>query len=143
MEKPATIKQNYAKPDPVAVLDGFNDLDREGLDEFIKQYGLAMDLDDIAFCQQYFKNEEKRCPTITEIRMIDTYWSDHCRHTTFGTIIEDVDIQPDYIRETYENYLELRKTLYAGRNDKPVTLMDLGDHWHQGAQGRWHAAHCP
>lgn len=73
MEKPATIKQNYAKPDPVAVLDGFNELDEQGLADFIKQYGLAMDLDDIKFCQQYFKDEEKRCPTITEIRMIDTY----------------------------------------------------------------------
>ena len=125
MEKPATIKQNYAKPDPVAVLDGFNELDEQGLADFIKQYGLAMDLDDIKFCQQYFKDEEKRCPTITEIRMIDTYWSDHCRHTTFSTIIEDANIQPEYIKETYENYLELRKKLYAGRSDKPVTLMDL------------------
>ena len=136
MEKPATIKQNYAKPDPVAVLDGFNELDEQGLADFIKQYGLAMDLDDIKFCQQYFKDEEKRCPTITEIRMIDTYWSDHCRHTTFSTIIEDANIQPEYIKETYENYLELRKKLYAGRSDKPVTLMDLATIGSQGAQSR-------
>ena len=125
MEKPATIRQAYAKPQPVAVLDGFNDLDGQGLADFIRQYGLAMDLDDIRFCQQYFRDEEKRCPTVTEIRMVDTYWSDHCRHTTFGTIIEQAQIQPEYIRETYENYLELRQTLYAGRTDKPVTLMDL------------------
>ncbi len=125
MEKPATIRQVYEKPAPVAVLEDFNSLDDQGLQDFIKKFGLAMDLDDIKFCQQYFKEEEKRCPTITEIRMIDTYWSDHCRHTTFGTIIEEADIQPAYIRETYENYLELRKTLYAGRQDKPVTLMDL------------------
>ncbi len=124
LEKPATIRQAYEKPAPVAVLEGFNSLDEQGLWDFIGQYGLAMDLDDIRFCQRYFKEEEKRCPTITEIRMIDTYWSDHCRHTTFGTIIEKVQIAPDYIRETYEDYQKLRETLYAGK-DKPVTLMDL------------------
>ena len=125
LEKPETIRQTYAKPEPVAVLEGFNGLDEAGLAKFIADYGLAMDLDDIKFCQLYFKDEEKRDPTITEIRMIDTYWSDHCRHTTFGTVIEEADIQPEYIKETYKNYLELRKKLYAGRSDKPVTLMDL------------------
>ena len=98
MEKPATIKQNYAKPDPVAVLDGFNDLDREGLDEFIKQYAWQWIWTTSLSASSILKMRRNVCPTITEIRMIDTYWSDHCRHTTFGTIIEDVDIQPDYIR---------------------------------------------
>ena len=83
-----------------------------------------MDLGDITFCQKYFKETEKRTPTITEIRMIDTYWSDHCRHTTFSTRIEDVEIESDYVKDAYNEYLELRKTIHAGK-DKPMTLMDL------------------
>ena len=82
-----------------------------------------MDFDDIKFCQSYFKDTEKRDPTITEIRMIDTYWSDHCRHTTFSTNIENVDIETPYIKETYDEYLEIRSEL--GREEKPVTLMDM------------------
>ena len=126
LEKPQTIHQNYPMPDLPEVLDGFNDLDEAGLKKFIEKYGLAMDLADIEFLQNYFKNEEKRDPRITEVRVIDTYWSDHCRHTTFNTIIEDADIKPEYIKETYENYLELRKKLYINRPDKKITLMDLG-----------------
>ena len=83
-----------------------------------------MDLDDIIFCQDDFKNTERRDPTITEIKMIDTYWSDHCRHTTFSTIIQNVDIQADYIKDTYQEYLLTRDDLYKGK-DKPITLMDL------------------
>ena len=82
-----------------------------------------MDFDDIKFCQSYFRDTEKRDPSITEIRMIDTYWSDHCRHTTFSTNIENVDIQTPYIKETFDEYMEIRSEL--GRNEKPVTLMDL------------------
>ena len=83
------------------------------------------DLDLFAlFCQDYFKNTERRDPTITEIKMIDTYWSDHCRHTTFSTIIQNVDIQADYIKDTYQEYLLTRDDLYKGK-DKPITLMDL------------------
>ena len=82
-----------------------------------------MDFDDIKFCQSYFRDTEKRDPTITEIRMIDTYWSDHCRHTTFSTNIENVKIDTSYIRETYDEYIEVRNEL--GRGEKPVTLMDL------------------
>ena len=85
-----TLDTKYELPSDVAVLEGFLELDRQGLADFIKEYGLAMDLDDIAFCQSYFKEKEQRDPTITEIRMIDTYWSDHCRHTTFSTIIDQV-----------------------------------------------------
>ena len=82
-----------------------------------------MDLGDIQFCQKYFRDTEHRDPTITEVRMIDTYWSDHCRHTTFLTQISDVDIPTDYIRETYDAYCTVRQEL--GRGEKPMTLMDL------------------
>ena len=85
LEKPETLRTAYEIPTTVAVVEGFTALDRAGLEEFVRKYGLAMDVEDAAFCQRYFQSE-KRDPTITEIRMIDTYWSDHCRHTTFGTI---------------------------------------------------------
>ncbi|MFR8759570.1 MAG: phosphoribosylformylglycinamidine synthase [Negativibacillus sp.] len=124
MELTKTLHTPFDVPADVAVLEGFCELDQQGLQEFIDQYGLAMDLGDITFCQKYFKETEKRTPTITEIRMIDTYWSDHCRHTTFSTNIEQVDIESDYVKDAYNEYLELRKTLHAGKN-KPMTLMDL------------------
>ena len=89
LDKPESLKTEYEIPTEVATLDGFIDLDAEGLADFVKSYGLAMDNDDIAFCQEYFKSEGRN-PTITEIRMIDTYWSDHCRHTTFLTTIDSV-----------------------------------------------------
>lgn len=92
-----------------------------GLENFVKQYGLAMDADDIAFCQDYFKSEH-RDPTITEIRMIDTYWSDHCRHTTFLTVIDSVKFEDELLQKTYDEYLAVRKEL--GRT-KPICLMDL------------------
>ena len=124
LELPKTLHTPFDVPADVAVLEGFCELDQQGLQAFIDQYGLAMDLGDITFCQKYFKETEKRTPTITEIRMIDTYWSDHCRHTTFSTNIEQVDIESDYVKDAYNEYLELRKTLHAGKN-KPMTLMDL------------------
>ena len=86
LEPVETLKTDYAIPTTVETLIGFTGRNAEELAEFIRSYGLAMDLDDIRFCQSYFRDTEKRDPTITEIRMIDTYWSDHCRHTTFGTI---------------------------------------------------------
>ena len=121
LETYETLKVNYDIPTTVATLDGFIELDRVGLEEFIKQYGLAMDIDDITFCQQYFKTE-KRNPTITEIRMIDTYWSDHCRHTTFLTNIDNVVFEDELLQNTYNEYIEIRKNL--GRT-KPICLMDL------------------
>ena len=124
LEPVETLHTPYDVPADVAVLEDFNSLDEEGLRQFIAHYGLAMDLGDIQFCQKYFKETEKRAPTITEIRMIDTYWSDHCRHTTFSTRIEGVDIQADYVKDAYNDYLQLRQKLYAGK-DKPMTLMDL------------------
>jgi len=119
-----TLDVQYDLPTTVATLEGFIALDKDGLADFIKKNGLAMDLDDITFCQDYFKNTERRDPTITEIKMIDTYWSDHCRHTTFSTIIENVEIEPSYVKDTYQEYLATRELLYKGK-DKPITLMDL------------------
>ena len=121
LEKPETLKVNYEIPTEVKTLDGFIELDRAGLEQFVKDFGLAMDADDIAFCQEYFKSEH-RDPTITEIRMIDTYWSDHCRHTTFLTTIDDVKFEDELLQKTYDEYIETRKEL--GRT-KPVCLMDI------------------
>ena len=120
----ATLKTDYAIPTTVETLEGFTALDEAGLADFVKHYGLAMDEGDIAFCQSYFKSEH-RDPTITEIRMIDTYWSDHCRHTTFGTILDDVQIEDETVKAAWERYLALRREVHAGKN-KPVCLMDLG-----------------
>lgn len=117
-----TLQVEYEIPTEVAVLDGFNALDEGGLSAFLSDYGLAMDLADLKFCQDYFKSED-RDPTITEIRVIDTYWSDHCRHTTFNTTIDSVKFDDPAIQATYEDYVQTRREL--GRT-KPVTLMDIG-----------------
>ncbi len=122
LEAVETLVTKYDIPTSVATLDGFLELDEKGLADFVKSYGLAMDNDDIKFCQDYFKSE-KRNPTITEIRMIDTYWSDHCRHTTFNTKIEEVEFSDALTQKTYEEYLSIRQKL--GRT-KPITLMDIG-----------------
>ena len=119
----ATLKMEVATPAPVEVLDGFRELDEAGLASFIASRGLAMDLADITFCQRYFAGEH-RDPTITEIRVIDTYWSDHCRHTTFGTELTDVRIDDAAVKAAFEKYLEVRHEL--GRDAKPVCLMDMG-----------------
>ena len=125
LEMPKTLAQNYEVKTTVETLDGFIGFSEEELANFVKSYGLAMDSDDLAFCQSYFRDTEHRDPTITEIRMIDTYWSDHCRHTTFLTNIDNVYIADENIKQTYERYLKAREVLYRGRTDKPVTLMDL------------------
>ena len=119
-----TLAQDFPEPDPVEVIDGFCTLDEAGLAAFIADRGLAMDLADIAFCQKYFADEEQRDPTITEIKMIDTYWSDHCRHTTFGTVLEHVQIDDAVVQAAFDRYLEMRHEL--GRDEKPVCLMDMG-----------------
>ena len=121
LDKPETLQTQYDIPTEVATLEGFIGLDRPALEQFVKDYGLAMDGDDIAFCQQYFISEQ-RDPTITEIRMIDTYWSDHCRHTTFNTVIDNVTFEDTLLQDTYEQYLATRREL--GRT-KPICLMDL------------------
>ena len=122
LEKPQTLTADFVIPETVATVEGFLDLDRQGLEAMVKKLGLAMDGDDMAFCQDYFRTEG-RCPTITEIRMIDTYWSDHCRHTTFMTTIDEVKFADEAIQATYEDYLKTREEL--GRT-KPVNLMDIG-----------------
>jgi phosphoribosylformylglycinamidine synthase len=123
LEEVSTLDTEYEIPTEVETLQNFIYLEEVELVNFISNYSLAMDLDDIKFCQAYFKNTEKRDPTITEIRMIDTYWSDHCRHTTFSTVIDNAKIDADYIKKTYNEYIDVRKEL--GRTNKPVTLMDI------------------
>ncbi|MDL2323872.1 phosphoribosylformylglycinamidine synthase [Ruminococcaceae bacterium OttesenSCG-928-A16] len=118
-----TLKVEYPAPPPVARLTGFTKLAKAELPAFIEEYALAMDTEDLAFCQQYFITEQ-RDPTLTELRMIDTYWSDHCRHTTFGTVLQKVDIEDEQVQKTYNTYLQLRENLYKNKQ-KPQTLMDL------------------
>lgn len=126
LDKPETIQQKYETPELPEVLEGFIELDENGLEAFRQEKGLAMDLADIKFLQDYFKNEEKRDPRITEIKVIDTYWSDHCRHTTFNTIINNVEIEDEDVKKAYEEYLALRDEVYKDRTPKALTLMDLG-----------------
>ena len=121
LEMPETLQTQYDIPETVKTLDGFNELDRAGLEDFVKNYGLAMDTEDISFCQQYFKSENRN-PTITEIRMIDTYWSDHCRHTTFLTVIDNVQFEDELLKKAYDEYISVRKEL---NRTKPICLMDL------------------
>ena len=122
MELPKTLAMDYDIPSDVATLDGFCLKTDSELAEMIKALGLAMDLDDIKFCREYFAGE-RRDPTITEIRMIDTYWSDHCRHTTFLTTIDNVKFEDELLEKTYKEYLDIRAKL--GRT-KPQNLMDIG-----------------
>ncbi|TDP58510.1 phosphoribosylformylglycinamidine synthase [Aminicella lysinilytica] len=122
LEEYDTLKTDYDIPTEVKTLDGFNNMDDEACGEFIKEYGLAMDRGDLEFCQNYFKSEH-RDPTITEIKVIDTYWSDHCRHTTFNTTIDSVTFEDPEIQKTYEDYIRTREKL---NRTKPVTLMDIG-----------------
>lgn len=127
MEKPATLKMDLTIPTTVETIEGFIDMDEKALLDYRKSLGLAMSEADILFCQKYFKDTEKRNPTITEIRVIDTYWSDHCRHTTFATHINDVTFEDGKYKEVVENvykmYLDEKKSL--GREQKPVCLMDI------------------
>ncbi|MBE5039278.1 phosphoribosylformylglycinamidine synthase [Ructibacterium gallinarum] len=124
MEKPDTLEEKLEVPADVKILNGFIDLGEDGLKQMMADMGLAMDLDDIKFCQKYFKETEGRNPSITEIRMIDTYWSDHCRHTTFSTILDRVTIQDPLVSNVYEAYLKSRKYVYGDRK-KNICLMDI------------------
>ena len=117
-----TLQQRYDAPPDVEVLSGFTAMDETQIVEFVKTYGLAMDEDDLKFCMDYFKREN-RDPSLTEIRMLDTYWSDHCRHTTFLTALDGVDIQKPAVEKAFKRYLALRGEL--GRENKPMTLMDI------------------
>ncbi|MDB3085910.1 phosphoribosylformylglycinamidine synthase [Clostridioides difficile] len=128
LEKPETLKMETEIPTTVEVLDGFIDLDEDGLKTFVSEKGLAMTLGDLQHVQKYFKDTEKRNPTITEIKVLDTYWSDHCRHTTFMTEIENVKIEDgkfnDIVKEAYQMYLNSRDNVYVNRH-KDICLMDI------------------
>ena len=121
LEKPETLKMVYPVPGKVETVKGFTEMNKEALLELLGRLGLAMDIDDLEFCRNYFAGE-RRDPTITEIRMIDTYWSDHCRHTTFGTIIDDVSFEDPEIEKAYRHYLDTRNEL---SRKKPICLMDV------------------
>ena len=127
MDKPATLEQEHETPDSVAVVEGFTGLDEAGLKDLLDSLGLAMDLDDLKFLQAYFRDQEKRDPTITEVRVVDTYWSDHCRHTTFSTHLDDIQIDDPEVKAAYEQYLAARVEVYGEEKAKkrPQTLMDL------------------
>ncbi|MBQ3556638.1 MAG: phosphoribosylformylglycinamidine synthase [Oscillospiraceae bacterium] len=127
MDKPDTLERTYDAPTSVATVDGFICLDEAGLADLLNKLGLAMDLDDLKFLQAYFRDEEKRDPTITEVRLVDTYWSDHCRHTTFSTHIDNVDIADPDVKAAYERYLAARVEVYGEEKaaKRPQTLMDL------------------
>ncbi|MBP3677835.1 MAG: phosphoribosylformylglycinamidine synthase, partial [Agathobacter sp.] len=129
LEKPETLEQKFDDPEDVIVFDGFMDMPEDKLLELYASLNLAMTFKDFLHIQNYFKNEEKRNPSMTEIRVLDTYWSDHCRHTTFSTELTDVAFDEGYynapIKATYEDYLNTHKEMYAGRDDKFVCLMDI------------------
>ena len=123
LEPKVTLATNVPEPEPVEVLEDFLSLDDEQLQTFIDERGLAMDLADIKFCQEYFGGEG-RVPTITEIKMIDTYWSDHCRHTTFGTRLHHITSGDAHVKDAFARYERMRHEL--GRDQKPICLMDMG-----------------
>ncbi|MCI8807404.1 MAG: phosphoribosylformylglycinamidine synthase [Oscillospiraceae bacterium] len=127
MDRPDTLERAYEAPGQVAVLDGFTQLPEAGLKAELDRLGLAMDLDDLKFLQNYFRDWERRDPTITEVRVVDTYWSDHCRHTTFSTHLDGVEIQDLLVQGAYERYLAAREEVYGPEKAKkrPQTLMDI------------------
>ena len=127
LEKPETLAAEYAAPQSVATVDGFIGLEDAGLRDLLEKLGLAMDLDDLKFLQAYFRDEEKRDPTITEVRVVDTYWSDHCRHTTFSTHLDNVKIDDPAVQSAYERYLAARVEVYGEIKaaKRPQTLMDI------------------
>lgn len=127
LSKPSSLKLEVTVPEDVETIEGFIDMDSEALEKFLVQMGFAMDMDDLKFCQAYFKDTEHRNPTVTELRMIDTYWSDHCRHTTFSTKINNVKIPngkyADIIRDAYDEYLSAKAELYS--EDRNTCLMNM------------------
>ena len=127
MDKPATLVRSHAIPDHVDTVAGFTALDEAGLAALLDSLGLAMDLDDLKFLQAYFRDEEQRDPTITEVRVVDTYWSDHCRHTTFSTHLDQIKIDDPAVKAAYERYLAARVEVYGEERaaKRPQTLMDM------------------
>ena len=129
LEKPETLVTEFEEPADVIIFDGFKDMEEAPLKELYDSLGLAMTFKDFLHIQNYYKNEENRDPSITEIRVLDTYWSDHCRHTTFNTELTDVTFDDGYFNsplvKTYEEYMETRESVFKGRKDKFVCFMDL------------------
>jgi phosphoribosylformylglycinamidine synthase len=126
MGKQPTLRQEFPVPQPVGTVAGFITSGEEALFNILGTYSLAMDIDDLRFTQSYFRDTEKRDPTVTELKLIDTYWSDHCRHTTFGTHLEYVEIEDEQVRKAYNLYLDARRELYGGEAaGRPQTLMDI------------------
>ncbi|MDD3336919.1 MAG: phosphoribosylformylglycinamidine synthase, partial [Eubacteriales bacterium] len=124
----ATLRQRYDTPETVETLTGFIAMDDSAISDFVQKYGLAMDDDDLRFCRDYFASE-RRDPTLTEVRMIDTYWSDHCRHTTFLTTLDTVKIEKPAVEKAFQRYLAIRDAVYAdkkgGAAARPMNLMDI------------------
>ena len=129
MTKPETLITQYDEPEDVKIFDGFITMDEQELRALYESLGLAMTFQDFLHIRKYFEGEEKRDPSMTEIRVLDTYWSDHCRHTTFSTELKEVEFEEGYyktpLETTYLSYLDTRSEIYAGRSDKFVCLMDL------------------
>ena len=127
LEETDSLEAEYAQPTTVATVEGFTAMDETGLAALQDRLGLAMDVDDLAFLQNYFREEEQRDPTITEIRVVDTYWSDHCRHTTFSTHIDQVKIDDPAVQAAYQRYLDARIEVYGEEKaaKRPQTLMDI------------------
>lgn len=127
--KPETLEALLEEPASVQIMTGFCAMDKEAAEALRKELGLAMSLEDLLWCQSYFREEEHREPTITEIRVLDTYWSDHCRHTTFMTNLEDIEIAPSAftqpVQEAYDKYMDARDQVYGPDTKRPVTLMDI------------------
>lgn len=125
LDKLDTLDEKQEEPEDVAIVEGFIHMTEEDSKKFYEKYGFAMDLEDLKFCQEYFRDVEKRDPSMTEMKMIDTYWSDHCRHTTFLTRLEKVDINWDLANEVYEEYKKSREFVYDNKKAKDICLMDI------------------
>ena len=127
LDMPETLAVHYDAPETVATVEGFTAMDERALAALLEQLGLAMDLDDLKFLQAYFRDTEHRDPTITEIRVVDTYWSDHCRHTTFSTHLDSITIHDAGVQAAYEQYLAARVAVYGEEKaaKRPQTLMDI------------------
>lgn len=129
LDKPETLVTKFEEPADVIIFDGFKDMQDDQLNELYQSLGLAMTFKDFKHIQNYFKNDENRDPSMTEIRVLDTYWSDHCRHTTFNTELTDIEFEDGYYKtpivKTYERYIKDREVIFKGRDDKFVCLMDL------------------
>ncbi len=127
LDMPETLAIEYAIPESVATIEGFTQLDENGIADLLDKLGLAMDADDLKYLQAYFRDQEHRDPTITEIRVVDTYWSDHCRHTTFSTHLDEIAIEDEAVKAAYEAYLAARVEVYGEEKAaaRPQTLMDI------------------